>query len=299
MNYSRIINRSFEIAWRYKSLWVFGMFASGGFANFNLNMQTGDSDGFGAGGFGFPEFPPELIGMFILAAVSLMLVFLVASLIAKAAIIDSVNRIDRGGRYRFGEAFSAGIDFFLRFLGILILFIVGLVVPTAVIIAMIGVFFGIHTGLGVLSLLILIPAIVLVFFLLFSIFSLAERVIVVRNASIGDAIEEGWLLVKRNFGKTAMIFLIYFAFLIGFGILSTIIWIIFSLPLASLGLVAGLNPISALLAGIVLGLPVSLVVGGILGVFYTSLYTLFYFELVEPSQTAAIQTPPAAAPPLT
>ncbi|UCE24806.1 MAG: hypothetical protein JSU74_01790 [Candidatus Zixiibacteriota bacterium] len=299
MNYSRIINRSFEIAWRYKSLWVFGMFASGGFANFNFNMPTGDSDGFGSGSFGMPEFPPELIGMFMMAIGALVLVFMVMGLISQAAIIDSVNRIDRGGRYRFGEAFSAGIDFFLRFLGLSILFFVSFAIAIGIVVVLAVIFFAVHTALGVLSLLILIPALLFSFFVLFSIFSLAERVIVVRNASIGDAIEEGWLLVKRNFGKTAMIFLIYIAFLIGFGIFSTIIWIIFSLPIAGLGLVAGLNPISALFAGIIIGLPVSLVIGGILGVFYTSLYTLFYFELVEPVQTAAIQTPPAAAPPLT
>jgi hypothetical protein len=296
MNYSRIINRSFEIAWKYKSLWIFGMFASGGFSNFNLNLPIEDAGGFDPSGLGIPEFSTEFLGMFILAAAVLGLVFIVLSLISQAAIIDSINRIERGGRYRFGDAFSAGVDFFLRFLGLWLLFLAATVVPIVVLAVIAGVAFAVHVAVGILSLLFVIPAFIFLFFVVFSIASLAQRVIVVRNASIGDALEESWLLVKRNFGKTATIFLIFLAFLIGFGILAAIIWLIFSLPIAGLGLIAGLDPVSSLLAGLVLGLPVSVVIGGILGVFYTGLYTLFYFDLVEPKQATAPQTPPAATP---
>lgn len=292
MDYGKIIGRSFEIAWRYKSLWVFGMFASG---SFNIDFSSHPSMQMQPGDFGMPSFPPELLGMFIIAAIVLGLVFLVAGQISQAAIIDSTNRIVRGGRYRFGDAFSAGIDYFLRFLGLFILFVFAMLVPTIIMVIIIAVFFAIHTALGVLSLLFFIPAMIFVFFLMFSIWVLAQRVVVVRNSSIGDAIEEGWVLVKKNFGKTLVMFLIYIAFTIGFGIAAMILWALFSLPVAGLGLMGGMDPLQAMFTALLWGLPVSLVVGGILGVFFTSFYTLFYFELVEPSATT-MQAPPMAPP---
>ena len=103
MDYGKIISKSFEIAWRYKSLWIFGMFASGGFnvdfsGHPSMQMQPND--------FGVPQFPPELLGMFLIAIIVLAIVFTVAGQISQAAIIDSTNRIVRGGRYRFSDAFS-------------------------------------------------------------------------------------------------------------------------------------------------------------------------------------------------
>ena len=296
MNYSRIINRSFEIAWKYKSLWIFGMFAGSGMSNFNLDLPMKDIDPFAGSSIGIPEFPTELLGMFILAAGILFLVFIVASLISQAALIDSVNRIERGGTYTFSGAFSAGLDFFLRFLGIGIVGLLSMLVIMAVLILIGVVFFAIHTALGIFSLLILIPAFFFAIFFVTSVFNLADRVLVVRNVSIGDALEEGWLLTIRNLGKAGAIFGINVAFGIGFAIVGAIVWLIFSLPMAGLGLVAGLEPIAALFAGLILGLPISLVLGGILGVFFTNLYTLFYFELVEPVQAATPQIPPMAQP---
>ncbi len=296
MNYSRIVNRSFEIAWKYKSLWIFGMLAGSGMSNFNLNLPTQDLDPFAGGSFGIPEFPPEILGMFILAAGILALVFIVASLISQAALIDSVNRIERGGIYTFSGAFSAGLDFFLRFLGLGIVgFLSGLVILAVLVV--IGVlFFAIHTALGIFSLLILIPVFFFAIFFLASVFNLADCALVVRNISIGDALEEGWLLTTRNLGKAAIIFLIFIAFAIGFAIVGAIVWAIFSLPLAAMGLVAGLEPVAALFVGLILGLPISLVLGGLVGVFFTNLYTLFYIELVEPVQAATPQIPPMAQP---
>jgi hypothetical protein len=41
---------------------------------------------------------------------------------------------------------------------------------------------------------------------------------------------------------------------------------------------------------LVLGLPISLVVGGFIGTFFHSLYTLFYFGLVDPNSPYAKTT---------
>ena len=67
----------------------------------------------------------------------------------------------------------------------------------------------------------------------------------------------------------------------------------FTLCLLYLG-AAEINPVMAFFGALVAGLPVSLVVGGFLGVFYNCLYTLFYFELVEPKQESTATAPPTS-----
>jgi MFS family permease len=291
MNYGRIVNRSFEIAWRYKSLWIFGLFASGGMGNFNFNVPTRDITDFSGGDFRFFDIPQEIYAMFMLSMVMVGLAFFVASIIAEAAVTDSVNRIERGGIYKFADAFSTAIDFFWRLLGLALVGIFGMIVPMFILALIAGIGFGIHTALGILSLLVIIPAMIFWVFTVFNILTLTQRVIIVRNTTIGNGLEEAYHLFKSRFSDLVVIFLIFIAFTIGFGIASAIIWFMFGLPVAALGLAADLNPIAAFFGALVAGLPISLVVGGFLGVFYNSLYTLTYFELVEPKQDAAAATP--------
>lgn len=296
MDYGRLINRSFEIAWKYKALWIFGLFAGGGWSNFNIDLPTRQM--FSLEEPGLPEFgldvSPEFIVGFAISLLAFAAIMIALLFISEAALIDSVNRIERGGRYSFSDAFSAGIDFFLRFVGLFFLTLFSIFAFIAVIVVAVVALFAVHTAIGVLSLLAIIPIFLFGMFFIITVLSLSQRVVVVRNASIGDAIEEAYYLFRRNLSKALVIALISFGFAIVFGIATMIIWAIFGFPIAALGLASSLNPIAAFFGGIIVGLPVSLVVGGFLGVFFSSLYTLFYFELVEPKGVAAAQVPPAA-----
>jgi hypothetical protein len=72
-----------------------------------------------------------------------------------------------------------------------------------------------------------------------------------------------------------------------------IVWAIFSIPISFVIMSMGVQMFYAFIIGFLLGLPISLVLGGYIGVFQSSLYTLFYFELVEPkSVTEETITPP-------
>jgi len=296
MDYGRIVNKSFEIAWKYKSLWIFGMFAGYGTFNFNLDIPTYEFEQMPATPWEMVNVPPQLLIMFVLALAALALIFFVISVISKGAIIDSVNRIERGGRYSFGNAFSAGIDFFLRMLGLIILGGLSTMAVVIVVVGAVVIAFVIHTAFGVIFLLIGIPALILLFFAVVSIFGLSERALVVRNSGIGAALEEGYYLFRKHIREVAVIALIVLAFTIGLSILAAIIWMIFALPIAAIGFMGSMDVVTAMVMGVIVGLPISFVVGGFLGVFFTSLITLFYFELVEPKNVPAAQPPPAAAP---
>ena len=293
MDYGRLINRSFQLAWRYKSLWIFGLFAGFG-STFNVpsdfpGYRLESHEGLRAFNWDALQTPfdSSILVPIILAAVGLMLVFLVAHLISAPALVDAVNKISRGGSYRFGDSFSAGVDFFWRFLGLLLLEILAFIasiIPFALVIFVIPI----------LGILLAIPGAIVLIFAWNTIFELARRVIVARNCSIGDALSEGFLLMKQHLSKTIVIFVLMFFLGMAFVIATMIMWLVVGLPIGGLVWAMTRSVAAGVVMAILFGLPVSLVVGGYFGTFFSSLYTLFYFELVEPSGS---KIPPAAAQP--
>ena len=296
MDYGQIINRSFEIAWKHKWLWVFGMFASSSFnTNFDFLVDN-QSDTQMFNDFGFD--PAILLSFFAVFAVW-MLIIIVCQIISDTALIDSINRIERGGQYSFSIAFSNGLNFFLRLLGLNIVMFFIMMIPISVIVLIAIVLFAIETAIGALSLLFLIPLFLFVMFIIVTIWQLAKRVLIVRNASIADSISEGYFLLKTYFGKNLMMFLINIGFGILFGIVMMVIYLMFGVPIALINNALGLSTIYAFLGAFLFSLPISLVIGGFTGTFSSSLYTIFYFRLVEPQQDVQVQIqnepPPATS----
>ena len=298
MDYGKIINRSFQIAWQYKTLWLFGLFASGGSSNFNLDfnaLRDKHNSPFGISGFNIPD--EAIFSLITFALIFGFIVFLVG-IIAEAALIDSVNKIERGGVYRFSDAFSAGINNFLKFLGLAILFFFTLMICIGTLV-LIGVLaFVIHLAMGILYLLIAIPVFFLLLIVIYNIYALAQRSIVVRQNSIGDALEEAYFLLRKHFSKMVVLAFIYVGLAIGLGIVTFIIWLIINLPIGAITLAMDLNLVSIIIAAFIFGLPFSLIMGGILGTFFSSLYTKFYFELVEPTPTQSFAPGPAPEMPV-
>ena len=287
MEYGQLINRAFKIAWKYKTLWFFGLFATGGSSYFNLEWDelSGELEGTrNIYGMDIPSLPDELLIPLLLWFGLLGLIFIVMSFISEASLIDSVNRIERGGVYTFSRAFSSGISYFLRFFGLMVLYVMLLLVSVAILVGGIIIGFVVHVAAGIMALLILIPALLFAIFWLGNMLCLTQCSIAVRNNSIGDGIEEALILFKSNFSKVFLITLIYIGLTIVFTIGGLIVWGIFGIPIAAIVLAAGLGTVPAIIAGLIIGLPISLVLGGYLGTFFSGLYTLFYFELLEPGR---------------
>lgn len=292
MNYGKIIEDSFGLGWKYKSLWFFGLFA-GSLAGFNFKYKPEQQIDPASLEF---ESVEQLVAYFLeyLAPILLPVIFLTIVLFAmriicSPALIDGVNKITRGGTYKFWDSYSRGLDFFWRYLGLNVLF-------TVVMVGVIIVSMGIAGLIHWLMLLLIIPVIMIFGFVGGSVFVLAERSLVVRDNSIGDALEEGWVLFKTNIGKCIVIFLIIFGLVLGTVIVLGILGFMFYFPINMI--VGGITENIVLifvLTGI-LGMPVSIVLGGFSGTFFHSLYTLFYFGLVDPSTPYAAHSPAAAAP---
>ena len=291
IDFGRLIQRSFEIAWKFKTLWILGLFA-GGMDAFNFDW-TGKVDpevvdmGFAYDWFERLNLPTDLVppdlavlGAIFLWVLALGLLFFICYLIAQPAIIDAVNKITRGGQYSFGTSFSRGSDFFWRFFGITLVEIFAAIVVVVAVIVLAYV-------LTPFTLLLTIPCALVVFFFVYHTFGLAEVAMVARNNQIADAVAEGWNLLMRNKANCFLMTLILIGLAIGFFIVVSVVTLICYLPINLLVLGVVENLAAILLTALFLGLPVALVVGGYTGAFFNALYVQFYFRLVEPQPATA------------
>jgi len=298
VDFGSMIQKSFQVAWRHKTLWIFGLFAGGveGF-NFdwleNLDREPADMsimyDLFDYMDWSYDLIPPKLamLGGIVAWLMALALLFFICYLIAQPAIIDGVNRITRGGNYTFASSFSRGTDFFWRFFGItLIEIFIGIAaVFTVVILAIV---------LTPLSLLLTIPAALIFFFFAYHTFALAEVAMVARDNQIGDAVAEGWSLIKNNLGSCFLMTLVLIGLGIAFMIVIFIAALILYLPVNLLVCTITGSLVGILVLALFIGLPVAIVLGGYTGTFFNAIYVQFYFGLVEPQPVAA--TSPPAVP---
>ena len=288
MNYGKIIEDSFGLGWKYKSLWFFGLFA-GSLGEYNFQYEADEPFDFETLEYDSYQGILEYLAPIMAAILVMVFVLSILRLICSPALIDGVNKITRGGTYKFWDSYSRGLDFFWRYLGLNVLF-------AAVMIGMIIISFGIAALIHWLMLLLMIPVIMIFGFVGSSIFGLAERSLVVRDNSIGDALEEGWVLFKNNIGKCIVMLLIMIGLVLGIAIVLGLLGFMIYFPINLL--VSGITENIALtfVLAFILGLPVSIVLGGFGGTFFHSLYTLFYFGLVDPSTPYAANPPAPPAP---
>ncbi|PWB74366.1 hypothetical protein C3F09_04000 [candidate division GN15 bacterium] len=291
MRIGDLVSRSWDIAFKYKSLWLLGLLAEG--AWFGTWIRNRDS------GFKFGDSDLLFSGMavaLVFAILILMLVLLVLHFISVAGLIDSVNRITRGGKYELRLAFASGIRVFWRYVGLWLLAVmagIALVVALAIPVAL-G--FVIHAAFGIIAVVLLLPVLLIGIFITYNVYALTQRSIVVRDCSIGDALSEAYWLFRRNLGPNLAVFLVYMVLAIAITLAAVILILLVAAPFVAMALSSTGGKIMALLLGVPLVLVLLLIIEGISGVFLNCLYTLFYFGLVEPDGLVAPQpqdTPPA------
>src|SRR5215210_2528800 len=331
MNYGEIIKAAFWITLRNRYLWFFGFFAGGTSAGTGFNVPSGGSGGFddddfgepGQGGFGDSApasgvdpgqwISDNLASILVIAAlvVLIVLVFVILSLISQGALAESVAALDRGESRRFSSAFRAGLSNFWRVFGYYLLFLLislglllvflAIVVPLVLLVA--GVFAGTESvGARVLTVVlaglvgfVLLILLIIVYVLLSIIAQFALREVVVGRERVVASIGSGYRLLRRNLGRSLLLWLIQLAISIGAGIALLIILLILGIiligPGAGLLWVANYTAVGILVlivGGLIFG-ALFLVASGALGAFNHSYWTLAYLRLVAPAGGATLQ----------
>lgn len=293
MDYGEIVSTSFRLSWKYKSLWLLGLFASGWtFFGFDMLTDLKDKRHFRIEDFAFLDrlhveettviWLATVIGLILL---SFIIIHVMLNAICTPALIDAVNRLTRGGVYRLRESVSSGVKFMWRTLALLLLHFLVHLIFWILLVAIVVMFFAIHVLMGVFAILVAIVLGIVFVFVVASVFQLSYRALVARDVGITEALEEGFQLLHHNKMSCLVIFLIYFGLFILTSILATLVLVIMLLPFV---LLANLSA-GGLIAAVVVGVPVfwflTLPISGFLGATFESMYTIFYFRLFEPPRT--------------
>ncbi len=306
-DYKEVLTRAWQIIWKHKILWIFGIFAG---CSRGGGGSGGGGGGGGSGGDGFstgPDFNPQIqqffeqagrwieqnwwvIVVFVVAVLVLVLIAIFLGTIGRIGLIRGTFQADVGAeKLLFGTLFRESFPYFWRVFGLSV--IIGLIF-FALFIPII--LFGVLTaGIGFLCLLPLICILIPVSWAVMTILEQANAAIVIDNLGIMDGVRKGWDICKSNVGTIIIMALILWigSAVLGLVIALPIIAIVF---FAFLGLAATSGDVSTPLwiAGIcfVIYLPFVIVLGGILTAYVQSAWALTYIRLAKP---AAIEPTPS------
>jgi hypothetical protein len=297
-NFGEVLSRAWQIVWKNKVLWIFGIFAG-------CSRGGGGSGGGGGGGGGtapgnqpFPELErnmeqlgrwisenPWIIAVFILFILLLVVISVFLGTIGRIGLIRGTYQAERGDQQLvFGELFSGSMPYFWRVFGLSLL----IVLIAMVIFIPLALFGVITAGIGFLCLLPLICLLIPAMWALSVVIEQANAAIVIENLGIGDGVRKGWEVVRSNPGPMVVLALIIF---IGSGVIG----FLFALPIiaAVLPLVFGAasNSSGALWTGvacIALYVPILLVLNGLLTAYMQSVWALTYMRLTRPRDNAPV-----------
>ncbi len=319
MDYGDILKRSWRITWRYKALWVLGIFAgvsgcqgsSGSSGNSGSSFDTGTGAGDPFSGFDFGDIERFLVAILAVGFVLFIvgIVWWVLSLAAKPALVHAVNEIESGREAPLGQAWSVGWShwggvFVLRLLLGLPAFIIGVVFLIAILTPIVGpLLSGGEPGPEVLgpicgSLVCGLPLILIISIAVDLIYLVALRYVVLGGHGAIDSIKLGWKTIRVRFKDHALMYLINGALNIGASLVLAIpiviITIVAVVPVVvSIGDGGGELPwptiIAAVAAASILGIIVSILYTGIWGTYTSALWTIFF------RKTTGME-PPVAAP---
>jgi hypothetical protein len=308
-NFGEVLSRAWQIIWKHKVLWIFGIFAgcSRGSGNFR-----GNSGGGGGGSGGQPNFPPEVMRIFEIIQQNLTIFIVVGCIVllliwAVTVFLGTIGRVGlirgtfqaEGGTEKliFGQLFSESTPYFWRIFGLSLIVAIPVLVVLAVLIAA-GVAFAISASsgndaarvgvFGIVPLLIgcfclLVP----IMFVVGMIIRQAENAIVLEDLPVLPAISRGWDVFRANLGPIILMAIIL-------AVIGVIVGIIIALPVLAIVVPAAVtfavgkaqNWTPMIFAGVCLCLymPVAWVLNGIITAYTESAWTLTYMRLTAKPQ---------------
>jgi hypothetical protein len=308
MNYGDLIRDAIRITWHNRYLWFFGFFVGLG--------SGGGGGGTGGRGGDFEEQNSAEIASVSAAAIQqgpfdnvllivalvvlvlvIFLVFFALYVVSQGGLTESVAAIERGETRRFSSTWRAGVSYFWRVLGQVLLFVgivLGLLLAVGIPVALLvwGAFVTDSTALRALA---VVVAVLVVIVLLIGIFiplaivrQFARRELVVRGVGVLGSVGSGYRLFRRTLGTSLLVWLIQLGLMLGAGIALIlallVVGFVLFLPTIILAVVGAST--AAIVAGVVAGLillPLFVVGVAILGTFNHSYWTLAYLRLADTS----------------
>ena len=298
-NFGEVLSRAWQIIWKNKVLWIFGIFA----ACSRGGGGGGSGGGGGGGGTGpgdqpFPELErnmqqfgqwivdnPWVVAVFILFVLLLVVISVFLGTIGRIGLIRGTYQAERGAeRLVFGELFSGSLPYFWRVFGLSLL----IVLITLIIFIPLALFGVITAGIGLICLLPLICLLIPALWALSVVIEQANAAIVIEGLGIADGLRKGWDVVRSHPGPMIVLALIIF---IGSGVVGFLLVLPIIAGVLPLACGAASNNSGALWTGVAcvaVYLPFLLVLNGILTAYIQSVWALTYMRLTRPQDNAPV-----------
>jgi hypothetical protein len=308
MEYGELIRQAWRTTWRYKSLWVLGLFAGGvGGANPSCGTQyrfPGPDGGQGVAPGGAQE-AMDAVGQWLAANSALVvagavclavlgLVWIVLSLIAQGGLAEATIDLAEGRESTLGRAWGTGRRLFWRYVG-MYLVLVGLAILVAAVVALlvgllvaVGSGGGAATGVAVLlGILVGVPLVLLgiaAAVALGIVATYAQRAIPAEDLGPMAALGSGWRLLRSHPGESFLVWLISLALAVGGAVVVGLILAALAIPLVLVGIGlwnaagVGATVVYGLLA-LLLVLLIGALVGAVLNTFFWSYWSGAFVRL--------------------
>jgi hypothetical protein len=317
-NFGEILTRSWQIAWKHRVLWIFGILAScgRGGSSFNGSGSQGDV------GFDTPaDLPPQLrqflqtlqenLTTFIVITVAVVciiwIVTIFLSTIGKIGLIRGTSQIDGGmDGLIFGQLFSESMPYFWRIFGVSLLLGLPVIIIVMVLAAGLALFaVSASSGSdaaavgGIALVPILIGCICILIPLMFVIHMItrqAENAIVLENMNVLPALSKGWDIFRKNLGPIIIMAIILAVINFAAGLIIAIPIIIVVLPAAiafAFGEAQNGTPLAIAGVCLCLYIPILLLLNGIAIAYTESAWTLTYLRLTRVQDDQLIPLPEA------
>jgi hypothetical protein len=309
MDFGYVLKRAWEIIWKFKILWIFGILASCGQASGSSSSNSGYRFSGNDVSPRIQEFfnqnpglTTTLIILGIILAIVLVILAILLGTVGRVGLIRGTVKAEQGAdRLTFGELWRDGLTYFWRVFGLNLLLWV-IIVIAIILLSLLGIILAIGTlGIFLVCLIPLLCLIVPIMWFISIIVEQANVALVVENLSITQAIERGWKVVRDNVGNMILMGLILIVgvsliggFVIGLPIL------VVAIP-AVAGIATGTSDAvrnGLILSGLffIIYLPLLLLFSGILRAYISSAWTLTYLRLTNKPvpQPAMAPLPPEA-----
>lgn len=302
-NFGEVLTRAWQIIWKHKVLWIFGILAGcgRGGTRFNSSSRSGGGDG------GFEQLPPEVLRVlqviqenlttFIILGCALVLIIWAVTIflgtIGRIGLIRGTFRVENAAEQLiFGQLFSESTPYFWRIFGLSLLVAIPFLVVFAALIAG-AVAFAISASngsdAGTVGLLGMVPLVIgclclfiPVMFVIRMIVRQAENAIVLEDMPVFPALGRGWDVFRANLGPIILmaIILAVIALVIGFVIALPVIVLVFPAVIAfAAGDGQNWTPLILMTIGLCIYTPILLVLNGIMTAYIESAWTLTYMRL--------------------
>ncbi|HEY2980816.1 MAG TPA: hypothetical protein VGJ22_06515 [Anaerolineales bacterium] len=301
-DFGDVLTRAWQITWKHKVLWIFGILAgcAQGRGNANFN-QRGGGNGDGPTSPQAQRFfenigqwisdHPWIVAAIVIALVLFTILLIFLGTVGRIGLIRGTAQAEAGVEsLAFGTLFKESLVFFWPVLWLSVLIGLAFLVLIVPLVA-----FGFLTaGFGFLCIIPLLCVLVPLAWAATIVLEQANAAIVIENLGVTAGMRRGWQVVRSNVGPMIVMSLILFVLSFFVGVVLVIPVFIIVLPaMLAFGVGLGESTTPLLVAGLcfVAYLPVLIVLQGILTAYIGSAWTLTYMRLAAPIESSPTSLP--------